>query len=78
PLIFLPLISSTFVPIDSMPGWFRPIAEYQPFTPAIETLRGLLLGTEIGHNGWLAVGWCVALCALGYLWSKSVFNRESK
>ncbi|GHA32099.1 ABC transporter permease [Streptomyces anthocyanicus] len=78
PLIFLPLISSTFVPIDSMPGWFQPIAEYQPFTPAIETLRGLLLGTGIGHNGWLAVGWCVALCALGYLWSKSVFNRESK
>ncbi|MEU3402325.1 ABC transporter permease, partial [Streptomyces filamentosus] len=35
PLIFLPLISSAFVPIDSMPGWFRPIAEYQPFTPAI-------------------------------------------
>ncbi|MFD5279850.1 ABC transporter permease [Streptomyces rubrogriseus] len=78
PLIFLPLISSAFVPIDSMPGWFQPIAEYQPFTPAIETLRGLLLGTGIGHNGWLAVGWCVALCALGYLWSKSVFNRESK
>lgn len=72
PLIFLPLISSTFVPIDAMPGWFQPIAEYQPFTPAIETLRGLLLGTEIGHNGWLALGWCVALCALGYFWSKSV------
>ncbi|MFE0414985.1 ABC transporter permease [Streptomyces tendae] len=78
PLIFLPLISSTFVPIDAMPGWFQPIAEYQPFTPAIETLRGLLLGTEIGHNGWLALGWCVALCALGYFWSKSVFNRDSK
>ena len=56
PLIFLPLISSTFVPVDAMPGWFQPIAEYQPFTPAIETLRGLLLGTEIGHNGWLAIG----------------------
>ncbi|MFD6414174.1 ABC transporter permease, partial [Nocardia asteroides] len=54
PLILLPLISSAFVPIDAMPGWFQPIAEYQPFTPAIETLRGLLLGTEIGHNGWLA------------------------
>ncbi|MEV8129497.1 ABC transporter permease, partial [Streptomyces sp. NPDC085944] len=63
PLIFLPLISSAFVPIDSMPGWFRPIAEYQPFTPAIETLRGLLLGTGIGHNGWLALGWCLALTA---------------
>jgi len=78
PLIFLPLISSTFVPIDAMPGWFQPIAEYQPFTPAIETLRGLLLGTEIGHNGWLALGWCVALTALGYYWSKSVFDRDPK
>ncbi|WP_399941225.1 ABC transporter permease [Streptomyces sp. BBFR25] len=78
PLIFLPLISSTFVPIDAMPGWFRPIAEYQPFTPAIETLRGLLLGTEIGHNGWLALAWCLALSTLGYFWSKSVFNRDAK
>ncbi|MDU0255125.1 ABC transporter permease [Streptomyces sp. PU10] len=78
PLIFLPLISSTFVPIDAMPGWFQPIAEYQPFTPAIETLRGLLLGTGIGHNGWLALGWCLALTALGHVWSKSVFNRGAK
>ncbi|MGW5659313.1 ABC transporter permease [Streptomyces sp. NPDC003758] len=78
PLIFLPLISSTFVPVDAMPGWFQPIAEYQPFTPAIETLRGLLLGSEIGHNGWLAIAWCLALTVLGYLWSKSVFNRDPK
>ncbi|WP_405832742.1 ABC transporter permease [Streptomyces sp. NBC_01176] len=78
PLIFLPLISSAFVPVDAMPGWFQPIAEYQPFTPAIETLRGLLLGTGIGHNGWLAVGWCLGLAVLGYVWSKSVFNRDPK
>ncbi|WP_105972305.1 ABC transporter permease [Streptomyces geranii] len=78
PLIFLPLISSTFVPIDAMPGWFQPIAQYQPFTPAIETLRGLLLGTEIGNNGWIAVAWCVALAALGYRWSRSLFDRDSK
>ncbi|MEV0207172.1 MULTISPECIES: ABC transporter permease [unclassified Streptomyces] len=75
PLIFLPLISSAFVPVDAMPGWFQPIAEYQPFTPAIETLRGLLLGTEIGHNGWLAVTWSLALAALGYFWSKSLFDK---
>ena len=61
PLILLPLISSAFTPVDSMPGWFQPIAEYQPFTPAIETLRGLLLGSEIGHNGWLAIAWCLGL-----------------
>ncbi|MFF0557807.1 ABC transporter permease [Streptomyces sp. NPDC004266] len=78
PLIFLPLISSTFVPIDAMPGWFQPIAQYQPFTPAIETLRGLLLGTEIGHNGWLALAWCLALAVLGHLWTKKVFNRDPK
>ncbi|MGR6970854.1 ABC transporter permease [Streptomyces cynarae] len=78
PLIFLPLISSAFVPVDAMPGWFQPIAEYQPFTPAIETLRGLLLGSEIGHNGWLAIAWCLALTVLGYLWSKSVFDRDPK
>ncbi|MEU6291333.1 ABC transporter permease [Streptomyces sp. NPDC046988] len=78
PLILLPLISSAFVPIDAMPGWFQPIAEYQPFTPAIETLRGLLLGTEIGHNGWLALGWCLALTVLGYRWSQAQFNRDPK
>ncbi|MBQ1113868.1 ABC transporter permease [Streptomyces anulatus] len=76
PLILLPLISSAFIPADTMPGWFQPIAEYQPFTPVIETLRGLLLGTEIGHNGWLAVGWSIGLVVLGYLWSKSLFLRD--
>ncbi|MBP2403972.1 Daunorubicin/doxorubicin resistance ABC transporter permease protein DrrB [Streptomyces netropsis] len=78
PLILLPLLSSAFVPVDGMPGWFRPIAEYQPFTPAIETLRGLLLGTEIGHNGWLAVAWCLGLAVLGYFWSAAKFNRDPK
>ncbi|MBR7678725.1 ABC transporter permease, partial [Streptomyces daliensis] len=78
PLILLPLISSAFIPADTMPGWFQPIAEYQPFTPAIETLRGLLLGTEIGNDGWIAVAWCVGLTLLGYLWSTSLFNRDPK
>ncbi|MEV6419107.1 ABC transporter permease [Streptomyces sp. NPDC051662] len=78
PLILLPLISSAFIPADTMPGWFQPIAEYQPFTPAIETLRGLLLGTEIGNNGWLAIAWCLGLIALGYRWSTSLFNRDPK
>ncbi|GGX28063.1 transport permease protein [Streptomyces malachitofuscus] len=78
PLILLPLLSSAFVPVDGMPGWFRPIAEYQPFTPAIETLRGLLLGTGIGHNGWLAVAWCLGLAVLGYLWSTARFHQDPK
>ncbi|MET8690694.1 ABC transporter permease [Streptomyces sp. NPDC004732] len=78
PLILLPLISSAFVPLHSMPGWFRPIAEYQPFTPAIETLRGLLLGTGIGNNGWIALAWCLGLAALGYRWSMAQFNRDPR
>ncbi|WP_329123365.1 ABC transporter permease [Streptomyces sp. NBC_01465] len=78
PLILLPLISSAFVPLHSMPGWFQPIAEYQPFTPAIETLRGLLLGTEIGNNWWIALVWCVGLTVLGYRWSQSQFNNDAK
>ncbi|GGS80287.1 ABC transporter permease [Streptomyces griseoviridis] len=78
PMILLPLLSSAFVPVDAMPGWFRPVAEYQPFTPAIETLRGLLLGTEIGHNGWLALAWCAGLVVLGHLWSARTFDRDPR
>ncbi|KAB8164157.1 ABC transporter permease [Streptomyces sp. 3MP-14] len=76
PLILLPLVSSAFIPVDTMPGWFQPVAEYQPFTPAIETLRGLLLGDRIGNDGWLAVGWCLALITLGFLWSRALFDRD--
>ncbi|MER6208920.1 ABC transporter permease [Streptomyces sp. NPDC001642] len=78
PLILLPLISSAFIPADTMPGWFQPIAEYQPFTPAIETLRGLLLGTQIGNNWWIAIAWCVGLTVLGYRWSTASFSRDPK
>jgi ABC-2 type transport system permease protein len=78
PMILLPLLSSAFVPVDAMPGWFQPVAEYQPFTPVIETLRGLLLGTEIGHHGWLALAWCLALTVLGYRWAKARYTREPR
>ncbi|WP_329582668.1 ABC transporter permease [Streptomyces sp. NBC_01361] len=78
PLILLPLLSSAFIPTDTMPGWFQPIAEYQPFTPAIETLRGLLLGSEIGNNGWLTIAWSLGLTVLGYYWSKAKFNNDPK
>ncbi|MFD5095704.1 ABC transporter permease [Amycolatopsis thailandensis] len=78
PMIFmlLPFLGSGFVPTDSMPAWLRWFADYQPFTPVIETIRGLLLGTPIGDSGWFAVGWCVVLATVGYLWSKSLFAKE--
>ncbi|MFF0198567.1 ABC transporter permease [Streptomyces anulatus] len=78
PMVLLPMLSSAFIPVETMPGWFRPIAEYQPFTPAIETLRGLLLGSEIGHNGWLAVGWSIGLVLLGYFWATSKFGQDPR
>ncbi|MER7043881.1 ABC transporter permease [Streptomyces jumonjinensis] len=79
PLSFLlPFMSSAFVPVESMPGWIRWFAEYQPFTTVIETLRGLLTGSGIGADGWLALGWGVGLTVLGYLWSRNRFNRSSR
>lgn len=78
PLMILPFLSSAFVPVDAMPGWFQPVAAYQPFTPAIETLRGLLLGSEIGDDGWITVVWCLGLGTLGYFWSTSLFHRDPR
>jgi ABC-2 type transport system permease protein len=77
PLVLLPFLGSGFVPTDSMPTALRWFAEYQPFTPLIETIRGLLMGTAIGNSAVIAVGWCVAIALGGYLWSRSLFNRES-
>ena len=68
-LILLPFLSSGFVPTDSMPDGLSWFAENQPFTPVIETVRGLLLGTPIGNSGLLAVAWCVAISIAGYLWA---------
>jgi ABC-2 type transport system permease protein len=75
--LLLPLTSSAFVHPDSMPVGVRWFAEYQPFTPVIDTLRGLLLGTPTGGNsGVLAVAWCIGLTLLGYLWARAVYNRD--
>ena len=78
PMIFmlLPFVSSGFVPTESMPAWLAWFAEHQPFTPIIETIRGLLLGTPIGSSGPVAVGWCVLITGIGYAWSKSLFAKE--
>lgn len=72
----LPFVSTTFLPLNALPSGIRWFAEYQPYTPIIQTLRGLLIGDPIGHNGWLAVAWGIVLTVLGYLWSKKLFNRD--
>ncbi len=68
--------SSAFVPPDSMSGVVRWFSEYQPFTPVINTVRGLLLGTPIGNSAVLAVAWCAGLTLVGYLWARAVYNRN--
>ena len=75
-LMLLPFLGSGFVPTDSMPDGIRWFAEYQPFTPIMETLRGLLMGTPIGNSGILAVAWCMAITLLGFAWSVRLYERN--
>jgi ABC-2 type transport system permease protein len=77
PLVLLPFLGSGFVPTESMPAGLRWFAEYQPFTPIIETLRGLLMDEPIGNNAWIALGWCALIALAGYAWSRRLFNREA-
>jgi ABC-2 type transport system permease protein len=76
PLVFLPFLGSGFVPTDSMPTGLRWFAEYQPFTPVIDTVRGLLLGTAIGGSAVIAVAWCVGITLVGCLWARRLYNRD--
>jgi ABC-2 type transport system permease protein len=76
PLTLLPFLGSGFVPTDSMPTGLRWFAEYQPFTPVIETVRGLLLGRPIGDSAIQSVVWCAGIALAGYLWAKRLYNRD--
>jgi ABC-2 type transport system permease protein len=76
PLVFLPFLGSGFVPTDSMPIGLRWFAEYQPFTPITETVRGLLTGSAIGGSGVAAVAWCAGIALVGYLWARKLYARD--
>jgi ABC-2 type transport system permease protein len=71
--MLLPFLSSGFVPTDSMPAGLAWIAEHQPFTPIIDTLRACLGGTSPGSAGWWAIGWCVLIATASYLWARRLF-----
>ncbi|MFE2509219.1 ABC transporter permease [Streptomyces naganishii] len=75
---FLPFLGSAFVPADSMSPGLRWFAEYQPFTPMTETLRGLLTGSAIGGNAWVSLAWCAVITLTGYLWSRARFDSTPK
>jgi ABC-2 type transport system permease protein len=77
PLIMLPFLSSAFVPADTMGTGVRQFAEYQPFTPIVETLRGLLAGAPSTGDTLAAVGWCVGMGLGGYVWASSTFRKRA-
>lgn len=76
-MMFLPYISSAFVPTETMPRVLRAFAAHQPVTPVIETLRGLLLGTPIGNSAWFAIAWCLAITAISFIAARTLFNRRA-
>ena len=77
PLIMLPFLSSAIVPADKMGQGVRQFAEYQPFTPIIETLRGLLAGTPSGGYAVAALAWCAGIALVGYLWARATFRKRA-
>jgi len=76
-IMFLPYVSSAFVPTDTMPGALEWIGDRQPVTPIVETLRGLMLGTPIGDHAVIALAWCAGLSAVGIVSAGLLFRRAA-
>ncbi|HWL98200.1 MAG TPA: ABC transporter permease [Nocardioidaceae bacterium] len=77
PLVLLPFFSSAIVPAEKMGPGLREFAEYQPFTPIIEALRGLLYGVPSSGDAMAAIAWCVGIGLVGYLWARSTFTKRA-
>jgi ABC-2 type transport system permease protein len=75
--MFATYASSAFVPIDTMPHWLRGFAEYQPCTPIIESLRGLLVGGPVAAHAWQALAWCGGLLVASIALSRVAFRRRT-
>ncbi|MGO4107953.1 ABC transporter permease [Paenibacillus sp. YAF4_2] len=76
PLIFLPFISSAFVPTDSMPTAVRVFAENQPVTSIVETIRALLSSQPVGNDIWIALAWCVGIMLVAYLFAMKAYKKR--
>ncbi|WP_120339687.1 ABC transporter permease [Cryobacterium soli] len=76
PLIFLPFISSAFVPTDTMPGPVRVFAENQPVTAIVNTIQQLFAGEPVGSDIWVALAWCVGILVLAYGFAMRVYRRK--
>lgn len=76
-MLFLPYISSGFLPVEALPSWLHGFAENQPMTPIIETLRGLLMGSSIGSSAGLAIAWLVGILLVAAVASSTIFTRRT-
>jgi ABC-2 type transport system permease protein len=76
PLIFLPFISSAFVPTDSMPGPVQAFAEHQPVTSIVNAIRGLFADQPLGNDLWIALAWCIGLLVVAYGFAMSVYRTK--
>lgn len=77
PLIFLPFISSAFVPTETMPPLVRAFAENQPVTAIVESIRALLSGQPVGNNIWVALAWCVGITLVAYVFAMRVYRKRA-
>jgi ABC-2 type transport system permease protein len=76
PLIFLPFISSAFVPTESMPGPVRAFAENQPVTSIVNTIRDLFAQQAVGGQLWIALAWCIGLLIVAYAFAMAIYHRK--
>ena len=76
PLIFLPFISSAFVPTRTMPGPVRAFADNQPMTSIINTIRDLLAGRPVSGSIWTALAWCLGILIVGYALAMATYHRK--
>jgi ABC-2 type transport system permease protein len=76
PLIFLPFISSAFVPTKTMPGPVRAFAENQPVTSIVNTIRDLFAQQPVGDDIWTALGWCVGILVVAYVFAMVAYRRK--
>ncbi|MCO1593927.1 ABC transporter permease [Micromonospora sp. RHAY321] len=76
PLIFLPFVSSAFVPTESMPGPVRAFAEHQPVTAIVNAIRDLFAQKPVGAGIWTALAWCVGILMVAYLFANLTYRRK--
>ncbi|ANE46438.1 ABC transporter permease [Paenibacillus swuensis] len=76
PLIFLPFISSAFVPTDSMPKVVRAFADNQPVTSIVEAIRALLSNQPVGNDIWIALAWCIGIMIVAYVFAMRAYNKR--